>query len=225
MIINDFKNFLEKIDSYRDKILFLFIKPYWPRKITPNQVTWIRVFISIILFILLFWFNVENKLLIVSLFGLGALTDLIDGPIARGTNQVTEFGAMLDSTSDRLLILPIAFYSLYQHNKWLLLFLLLAEVVNALASIFYKSKEIYLESNIFGKTKMVLMCIVFIAILFMWPASPSNFFIYILWATIPFSILSIFMRILELNSKGHIKNKVIAKQLTKYENKTQSKNL
>jgi len=225
MILNDFKNFLEKLDSYRDRFLFLFIKPYWPRKITPNQVTWVRVYISILLFVLLFWFDVQNKTLIVSLFCIGAFTDLIDGPIARGTNQVTEFGAMLDSTSDRLLILPIAFYSLYQNNKWLLLFLLLVEVLNAFASIFYKSKEIYLESNIFGKTKMVLMCAVFIVILFMWPTPPFDFYIYVLWATIPFSILSIFTRILELNKKGHIKNKVLEKQLTKYENKTQSKNL
>lgn len=214
--LDDLQHFLEKIDSYRDKLLFLFIKPYWPRKITPNQVTWARVFISILLFILLFWFGIENKFLILSLFCFGVFTDLIDGPVARGTNRVTEFGAMLDSTSDRLLIIPIAFYSLFGGHKWLLLALLLAEIINAIASIFYKSKEIYLESNIYGKTKMVLMSVVFIAILFFWPASPWQFFFYVLWATIPFSVLSIFTRILELNSKGHIKNKIIAKQLDKY---------
>ncbi|MCX6720009.1 MAG: CDP-alcohol phosphatidyltransferase family protein, partial [Candidatus Staskawiczbacteria bacterium] len=110
--LNKLQKFLEKIDSYRDKLLFLFIKPYWPRRITPNAVTWTRVFISILLFVLLFWFKVENKGLILSLFCIGVLTDLIDGPIARGLDKVTEFGAMLDSTSDRLLLIPIAFYSL-----------------------------------------------------------------------------------------------------------------
>ena len=110
------QNFLEEIDSYRDKFLFLFIKPYWPRKITPNQVTWVRVFISITLFVLLFWFGVEDKAIIVSLFCVGVFTDLIDGPIARGTNRITEFGAMLDSTADRILILPIAIYSLFHTN-------------------------------------------------------------------------------------------------------------
>lgn len=217
MILNDFKNFLEKIDSYRDKALFVFIKPFWPRKILPNHVTWVRVFISIFLFILLFWFGEENKALVVALFCAGVFTDLIDGPIARGLNKVTEFGAMLDSTADRLLILPIAFYSLYHFHKWLLLILLLVEILNALASIFYKSKEIYLESNIFGKTKMVLMSAVFIVILVMWPAPPPELFDYILWLTIPFSFLSIFTRILELNTKGHIKNKIIKKELNKYD--------
>ena len=124
---------------------------------------------------------------------------------------------MLDSTADRILILPIAIYSLYSSQKWLLLFLLLMEIINAIASIFYKSKEIYLESNIFGKTKMVLMCVVFIVILIVWPNQPSYIFIDILWLSLIFSFLSIFTRILELNSKGHIKNKIINKQLNKYE--------
>ncbi|MGA2417804.1 MAG: CDP-alcohol phosphatidyltransferase family protein [Candidatus Staskawiczbacteria bacterium] len=215
--LDDLKYFLEKIDYYRDEFLFIFIKPYWPKKITPNQVTWVRVILGMLLFVLLFWLGDINKILVISLFCIGAFTDLIDGPIARGLNKVTEFGAMLDSIADRILILPIAVYSLYHYHRWLLLILLLVEIMNAIASIFYKSREIYLESNIYGKTKMVLMSVVFIAILIVWPASPPILFIYVLWLSIIFSFLSIFTRILELNSKGYIKNEVIKKQLNKYE--------
>ncbi len=207
--LDDLKYFLEKIDHWRDEFLFLFIKPYWPSRVSPNQVTWVRVLISIVLFILIFWLGIENKILIVSLFCVGVFTDLIDGPIARGTNKVTEFGAMLDSTSDRILIIPIAVYSLYHYHKWLLLILILVEIINALASIFYKSKEIYLESNIYGKTKMVLMSVVFIVILIVWPNSPPIFFIDVLWISIIFSFLSMFTRILELKEKGHVKFKNI----------------
>lgn len=208
--------FLEKLDNFRDEALFIFIKPYWPRKVTPNQITYVRVFVGILLFVLLFFFHIENKPWIIFLFCLGALTDLIDGSVARGLNKVTEFGAMLDSTADRMLILPIAIYSLYGDQKWLLLVLLLAEVANALISLFYKSKEIYLESNIFGKTKMVILCIVFAAILIVWPNPPPEFFIDVAWFSLIFSFLSIFSKILELNNKGHIKNKIIKKQLNKY---------
>ena len=95
--------------------------------------------------------------------------------------------------------------------------ILLVEIINAIASIFYKSKEIYLESNIYGKTKMVLMSVVFIAILIVWPDATILFFIDILWISIIFSFLSMFTRILELNNKGHIKNKIITKQLNKYD--------
>ena len=202
--IEDLQYFLEKIDHYRDELLFLFIKPYWPRSFTPNKITWLGVAISLVLFILLFFLGSEEKVLIISLFTIGVLTDLLDGSVARGTNQITEFGAMLDSTSDRILIIPIAVYSLFELHRWLLLILILAEIINGLISIYYKSKEIYLESNIFGKTKMVLQSIVFIVILIIWPDSPSQFFIYMLWLTIPFSFLSALAKILELKDKNKI---------------------
>lgn len=200
--ISDFQAALEKIDGLRDRTLFLFIKPYWPRSIIPNHITYLRVIIGIILFVLLFFLGNENKLLIISLFLIGALTDLIDGPVARGTNKVTEFGAMLDSTADRILIIPIAIYGLFKFNKWLLLFLLLVEVINGLSAMHYKSKEIYLESNIFGKTKMVLQSVAFIEILIVWPYAPSQISIYILWSTIIFTFLSVFSRISDLKLKS-----------------------
>ena len=124
--------FLENIDSYRDKALFVFINPYWPRKITPNHITYIRVLIGIILIIILFFFRIDGKSTILSLFIIGLVTDLIDGPIARGLGKVTEFGAMLDSASDRLLIMPIAIYSLLQYQKWLLFVLILTEILNGI---------------------------------------------------------------------------------------------
>lgn len=200
-LLNDFKSALEKINTLRDEVLFLFIKPYWPRKIIPNHITYVRVVIGITLFILLFFFRIEDKLLIISLFFIGALTDLFDGSVARGTDKVTEFGAMLDSTADRILIIPIAVYSLFGLHKWLLLALLLTEILNALTSIYYKSREIYLESNVFGKTKMVFQSVAFVVILIAWPDAPSMFFIYILWSTIFFSFLSMFSRISELKLK------------------------
>jgi phosphatidylglycerophosphate synthase len=215
MIIDNLKRFLEKIDHYRDEVLFVFIKPFWPKKIIPNHLTYIRVIIGLLLFILLFFFSIENKLLIVSLFCIGALTDLFDGSVARGLDKVTEFGTMLDPIADRILILPIAIYSLYQSEKWLLLFFLLAEGIGALVSIFHKSREASVSPNIFGKTKMVLISLVFIAILEAWPDTPNIFFIDMIWVSLIFSFLSIFTRVLELNKKGYIKNKFINKQLNK----------
>lgn len=215
-LINRIQLFLEKIDHYRDEFLFLFIKPYWPRKIIPNYVTSIRIVMGVSLFVLLFFFGIENKILIISLFSIGVITDFIDGPIARGTNKVTELGAMLDATADKILIIPIAFYALFHIHKWLLLILIITEIINAIASIFYKSKEIYLESNIFGKIKMTMLSIVFIIILAVWPEAPSLFFINIIWLSLPFSFLSIFARILELKDKGYIKNRIINKPLNKF---------
>lgn len=196
--IEDLKFFLEKLDHYRDEILFIFIKPYWPRKITPNAITTVRIVIGVLLFVLLFFFKIEDKILIISLFFFGLLTDLLDGSVARGINKITELGAMLDPVADRIMMIPIAVYSLFGPHKWLLLVLLLIEVVNTFASIYYKTKRTYLESNIFGKTKMVMQSLVFVAILVVWPNPPSQFFIALLWLSVAFALLSILSKIMEI---------------------------
>jgi len=214
-LIEDLKFSLEKLDHYRDELLFLFIKPYWPRRITPNQITYVRILVGLLLFALLFFFGIENKILILSLFCLGAVTDMVDGSVARGLDKVTEFGTMIDPIADRVLIFPIAFYSLYKSERWLLLFLILVEIIGALISILQKSKEMPIGANIFGKTKMVLLSLVFIAILIVWPNSPSVFFIDIIWLSLLFSLLSVFTKVLELNRRGYIKNKTINKHLNK----------
>ncbi len=216
MVIDYIKHFLEKLDHYRDELLFLFIKPYWPRHILPNHLSYARIVIGLVLVLLLFFFNVENKVLIISLFCVGAISDLFDGSVSRYFNNATEFGAMLDPIADRILILPIAIYSLYEQHKWLLLALLSVELIGALISIFHKTKEADVKANIFGKTKMVLLSFVFFAILIYWPQTPSVFFIDALWISLIFSFLSILIRILELNSKGYITNKIITKNLNKH---------
>lgn len=195
------ENFLNKINNWRDAVSFIFIRRYWPSYISPNHLSYFRVVIGGLLFFLLFFLNIEYKPIIISLFAIGALSDLIDGSLARTTNQVTEFGGVLDPTADRMLIIPIAFYSLMDAYPWLLTALIITEIINALFSWYYNTKEIYLESNILGKTKMFCLCIVFFVILWTFPHHPPLFFIYLLWLTIPLSFLSIFSKILELDSE------------------------
>ena len=203
--IEELKLFLEKLDHYRDEVLFVFIKTYWPSKITPNAITTLRIVIGVLLFSLLFFFKIEDKVLIISLFFFGVLTDLFDGSVARGKNMVTELGAMLDPVADRIIIMTIAVYSLFEPHRWLLLVLLLTEIVNTFVSIYYKTKKVYLESNIFGKTKMVLQSLVFVAILIVWPNPPHQFFIDILWISVAFMLLSILSKVLEINQVKIVK--------------------
>ncbi|MEO2153587.1 MAG: CDP-alcohol phosphatidyltransferase family protein [Aquificae bacterium] len=58
---------------------------------------------------------------------LGALCDSLDGPLARKTNRVSKFGALLDSTIDRISdFLPLFGLALYfaEHLIWLSITLL-----------------------------------------------------------------------------------------------------
>lgn len=203
-ILSSFKIFLEKIDKFRNRSLHVFILRYWPRKITPNHLTIARVVIGFVIFFILFYFKNSNRIIIFLLFSLGILTDFIDGPVARTLKKETAFGAVLDSTADRILLTPIAIYSLYSNYLALLIILALTEINNALFSLYFKSKEIYLEADIYGKTKMVLFCIGFSAFFLFLPNTPPKIFIYILWLTIVFSLLSLFLKISEFKKRSHV---------------------
>lgn len=194
----ELKSFFDAIDTWRDKVLFVFIKPFWPRSISPNSLSIIRILISVTLFILLFYYNNTNRALIISLFCIGALSDMLDGSVARGLNKVTKFGIIIDPIADRMLIIPIAVYSLMDSHYWLLAILVALEIINMLVSGYGYKKHIFAGANIFGKVKMALQSVVFLGILIFWPKEPHEFFIYLLWISVYFIVISIFFKILDL---------------------------
>lgn len=212
-ILINFKNFLEKIDKIRDEAFFIILRKFWPQNFLPDYISWVRVFIGFIILGFLF-FGIENKTLIISLFIIGAFSDLLDGSVARCFKKETKFGAILDPLADRVLLAPIAFYSLFQSYALLLFMLIVVEIANAFASMYAQSKDIFLKSNIFGKTKMVLQSIVFAVILIVWPNPLSMFFIYILWVSVIFTILSMLLKISDIQNLTPL-NKPVNKDLIK----------
>ena len=202
------KLYLEGIDGLRDRILFIFIKPFWPRWITPNHITTIRILIALFLIFSLFYLGNDGKAMVISLFIIGAFTDMLDGSVARGLKKETKLGAVIDPVADRILIIPIAIYSLFEAHKWLFISIILFKLTNALVSVYAEKKGIFMQSNIFGKIKMVLQSIVFAGILVFWPKEPNIFFIYLLWISVAILLVSIFFKIIEFNSLygGKFKN-------------------
>jgi CDP-diacylglycerol---glycerol-3-phosphate 3-phosphatidyltransferase len=76
----------------------------------PNALTLLRIFIVPFLVAVLLtpfaenWFGVPRHILGVSIFLMAALTDFLDGRIARSRNQVSRLGQLLDPIADKLLI-------------------------------------------------------------------------------------------------------------------------
>ncbi|HEX8775274.1 MAG TPA: CDP-diacylglycerol--glycerol-3-phosphate 3-phosphatidyltransferase [Pyrinomonadaceae bacterium] len=76
----------------------------------PNALTLLRIFIVPLLVAVLLtpfgenWFGVPRHILGVTIFLAAALTDFLDGHIARSRNQVSRFGELLDPIADKLLI-------------------------------------------------------------------------------------------------------------------------
>ena len=76
----------------------------------PNALTLLRIFIVPLLVVVLLtpfsenWFGVPRHVLGVLMFLGAALTDYLDGHIARSRGQVTRLGQLLDPIADKLLI-------------------------------------------------------------------------------------------------------------------------
>jgi CDP-diacylglycerol--glycerol-3-phosphate 3-phosphatidyltransferase len=70
----------------------------------PNSITLIRILL-IPVFILVFYLPYKwTHFAAAGLFALGAITDWLDGYLARKLNQTSQFGAFLDPVADKLLV-------------------------------------------------------------------------------------------------------------------------
>lgn len=84
-----------------------------------------------------------------------AITDLIDGYVARHFNTVTDIGKFLDPFADKICVLVFIIYLSIEFGFYYLsLFILLAirDVIISIVSIYYaKKKNIYFQANKYGK--------------------------------------------------------------------------
>jgi CDP-diacylglycerol--glycerol-3-phosphate 3-phosphatidyltransferase/cardiolipin synthase len=75
----------------------------------PNLLTWFRIWMIPVFVCLLYlpdaWLDVHQKHLFSTLiFALAAVTDWLDGYLARSLNQTSAFGAFLDPVADKLMV-------------------------------------------------------------------------------------------------------------------------
>ena len=155
-----------------------------PNKITVSRI--ILIFVTIIaMFVLAFTPDLSVKslgnsginliyLIFTFVFIVAALTDMLDGKIARKFNLVTDLGKFLDPIADKLLndammiflLVPQAYAPEQRRNPMMLTILLICVVlmiardliVDALRLVAVK-KNIVIAANIFGKAQTVLQMI------------------------------------------------------------------
>ena len=94
----------------------LFVQPLAKTKITPNTVSWF----GFLLTLGTAWLILAGQLFIAGFAVIfSGLFDILDGALARNTNQVTKFGGILDSTLDRAseAVLLLSLLPLYSSQK------------------------------------------------------------------------------------------------------------
>lgn len=192
-VFNDPKpNYLAKI-TIIDKILDKLILWIFPKKITPNQITIFR-FISIP-FILYFILTDSYKIGFI-LFIISALSDLIDGAIARTRDQITNWGIVFDPLADKLLIGSVGGILIFKFLNPLIAITIVSIEIILIISAYYRFQGEIVPAKISGKIKMFLQCIgVGLILLFLVIGHPMILVIstYVFYLAIIFALLSIFV--------------------------------
>ena len=129
----------------------------------PNALTLLRIFIVPLLVVVLLtpfsenWFGVPRHVLGVLMFLAAALTDYLDGQIARRRRQVTKLGQLLDPIADKLLI-SAALISLVENQlapAWAVVIIIGREfAVTGLRSI-AAVEGVVISASKMGKFKML----------------------------------------------------------------------
>lgn len=122
----------------------------------------------------------ERFFLALILFILSALSDILDGYLARKLNQTTNLGKILDPVSDKIIILISLLY--FGINRYLPIFLIiiffLKEILMLLIGLYFLTKGIeIISSRVFGKIATIFTSASIIMILLNIPFSEIIFII------------------------------------------------
>ncbi|MBA1333923.1 MAG: CDP-diacylglycerol--glycerol-3-phosphate 3-phosphatidyltransferase [Firmicutes bacterium] len=154
-----------------------------------NRLTLVRIIlVPVFMLFLLVKIN-YGEFIAAAIFCIAALTDSIDGYVARRHNQITKLGKLMDPLADKLLI-TAALISLVQMNKisaWIATIIIAREfVVTGLRSI-AASEGVVIGASLWGKLKTISQIVAVLAIIL------NNFpFRYI---SLPFDIIAIWVAV------------------------------
>ncbi|QXM06088.1 CDP-diacylglycerol--glycerol-3-phosphate 3-phosphatidyltransferase [Crassaminicella indica] len=102
-----------------------------------------------------------------AIFIIAAITDTLDGYIARSRNQVTKFGKFIDPLADKLLV-TAALVCLVQMGKlpaWIVVVIISREYTISILRAVAASEGIVIAASWWGKLKTITQIIAIVAIL------------------------------------------------------------
>lgn len=123
----------------------------------PNILTLSRFFWAIVFMVLLYQNSLASTVLAAVVFTVAALTDLLDGYIAKKKGLVTDFGKIMDPVADKFLIL-IAFLVFVQMGvlqAWMVVLIFIREVAVTVSRIARLRRGQVIAAEKAGKIKTV----------------------------------------------------------------------
>lgn len=147
-----------------------------------NKITILRI-ILVPIFLFILAIKVKYGTLIATVvFIIAALTDTLDGYIARSRNQVTKFGKFLDPLADKLIV-TAALISLVEMKKlptWVVMIIIAREFAITGLRAVAASEGVIIAASKWGKAKTVTQIIAIVAALIEIPYNNILIFIAVL---------------------------------------------
>jgi len=135
----------------------------------PNLLSLLRL-CMVPIFVLSFFSKLEGSdYVALTVFILAALTDMLDGMIARRQNKITTLGKVLDPLGDKLMALCVLTCLTIDGRipLWAVIVLLVKEIIMGIGGFYiYRKSRFMPPSNYFGKTSTVVLfiaCVILIA--------------------------------------------------------------
>jgi len=152
---------------------------------TANKLTFLRIIMIPIFMFTLLSNNLTINKISLGIFILAALTDTLDGYIARKYNQITNLGKFLDPLADKLLVISalICFVYLNILSPWIVIIVIGRELMITGFRTIAAKEGIVLAANIYGKVKTVVQMITITYTIFVYAQilSYNSLTYYILW--------------------------------------------
>jgi CDP-diacylglycerol--glycerol-3-phosphate 3-phosphatidyltransferase len=121
----------------------------------PNKLSFFRLFLIPVILIILYS-NIEYSIYIATIvFIIAALTDAIDGYIARTRNQITDFGKFIDPLVDKILVVSILVYLVGVQSipDWIVIIIIGREFAISGYRIIAASKGVVVAASTIAKFK------------------------------------------------------------------------
>lgn len=132
----------------------------------PNRLTLLRIF-CVPIYLVLLGMNQEGpNIAAFCVFAFAALTDLLDGRIARARGLVTNFGKFMDPIADKLLVLPalILMVSLGRVPAWMCILFVARELIVSGLRMVAVEQGVVIAAGPLGKLKTVLQCLAILSL-------------------------------------------------------------
>lgn len=134
----------------------------------PNKLTIVRILLTPVYLLLFCTESVPyNYIFALLVFVVAAVTDALDGRIARKNNIVTNLGKIADPIADKILTTAVflCFMKINLCSIWIVIIILAREFTVSAIRITSASQGVVVPANIYGKIKTVLQMVVSILVM------------------------------------------------------------